>query len=183
MKIKYFLLIMFLGLCGCSGKERELLKTLEASGKRLTLNGSATRTAFGFKVYRVRLYLAEKLKDEKAIFRDRREKKVQILMLRKVSGKKFESTVKKNIDKNFSVSEKKKYSAELSQFLDCFSDRTLPNGSVVNIDFVPSKGTLIYVGGKRVAVISGDDFYHMLLRLWIGAPLQKSIKRGLLGDL
>ena len=39
----------------------------------------------------------------------------------------------------------------------------------------------IFLGNKELDVIPGDEFYHALLRLWIGEPLQKSIKEGLLG--
>ena len=78
------------------------------------------------------------------------------------------------------AAEKQKYNAELERFLDCFVDKKLLEDSVVHIDFLPGKGTRVAVGGKHLDLIEGDKFYHALLRLWIGNPLQKSIKKGLL---
>ena len=149
--------------------------------RQLQLNGSATRTVFGFEVYDVDLYVTRTSKNENMIYKDTGKKRVQIKMLREVKGKKFESTVRKNIDTNFSSAEKKKYDQELERFLDCLVDRTLEEDTVVHIDYLPGKGTRVAVQGKQLELIAGDDFYHALLRLWIGNPPQKSVKQGLLG--
>jgi hypothetical protein len=34
--------------------------------------------------------------------------------------------------------------------------------------------------GREVGTIPRADFYHLMLRLWIGHPLQESMKAGLL---
>ncbi len=148
---------------------------------KLCLNGTATRTVFGFEVYHVGLYVTNPSNDERVIYNDPGKKRVQIKMLRDVTGKKFESTVRKNIETNFSSVEKKKYNQELERFLDCFVDKNLPEDCVVHIDFLPGRGTQIALSGKRLDLIEGDAFYHALLRLWIGDPPQKSVKEGLLG--
>ena len=71
---------------------------------------------------------------------------------------------------------------ELAAFLACFGGgEALDNGSVIHIDFAPGSGTHVAVDGKMVDTIAGDDFYHALLRLWIGNPLQESMRLGLLG--
>ena len=156
-------------------------KTIEVSNNQLTLNGSAIRTVFGFEIYHVGLYLTNPNQSADAIFRDRDRKRVEIKMLRDVSGKKFESTVRKNIKTNFSTKERENYAAELERFLDCFVSRELSEGCVVKIDYVPSKGTQVFISDKQIDLIPGDDFHHALLRLWIGKPPQKSVKEGLLG--
>ena len=155
-------------------------KTVKATGDELKLNGSAIRTYFTVKVYQVGLYLTNTSKDEKQIYVDPNKKRVQIKMLREVKGKKFESTIRKNIAKNYSAAEQKKYSKQTEQFLDCFVEKVLPKDAIVDIDFIPGKGTEVLIDKKRVDLIPGDEYYHLLLRLWIGAPLQKSIKDGLL---
>ena len=152
-----------------------------APKRQMALNGTATRTVFGFDVYHVGLYVTRTSKNENMIYADPGKKRIQIKMLRDVKGKKFESTVRKNIEENFTAAEKQKYNAELERFLDCFVDRKLAEDSVVHIDFLPGKGTRVALAGKHLDLIEGDDFYHALLRLWIGNPLQESIKHGLLG--
>ncbi len=150
----------------------------------LVLNGTATRTVWGFGVYVVGLYLTEPNQSGKSIMRhDRDEKRLHITMLRGVTGKRFASTIEKNIDSNFSAKEKKRFSSEFDAFLDCFgSGSALRKSSVVNIDFLPGRGTQVSLDGNDFEMIPGDDFYHALLRLWIGKPLQTSVKHGLLGN-
>jgi hypothetical protein len=165
-------------LCGTASADGKLAT---APKHKMALNGTATRTVFGFEVYQVGLYVTKTSKNEKMIYADPGKKRIQIKMLRDVKGKKFESTVRKNIEENFSTAEEQKYHQELERFLDCFVDKTLEKDSVVHIDFLPGKGTRVAHKGKHIDLIEGDEFYHALLRLWIGNPLQESIKQGLLG--
>jgi hypothetical protein len=156
-------------------------KTIKAAEQILKLNGSAIRTVFGIKVYQVGLYVIKPSKDENVIFGDRDKKRIQIKMLREVKGKKFESTIRKNIAKNFSPAEKDKFSKQNERFLECFVSKIMADETVVDIDFLPGEGTEVLLDGKRIDLIPGDDYYHALLRLWIGEPLQESIKHGLMG--
>lgn len=151
--------------------------------QRLQLNGQATRTVWGFGVYEVGLYLAQPSKDASHIMReDRGAKRIRILMLRHVSQSRFSNTVQESVDQNFSASEKEKFAPELASFLGCFHNGSdLHEGNVVTIDYVPEQGTVVGIDGGRIAVIPGQDFYHAVLRLWLGKPLQPSIKDGLLG--
>jgi hypothetical protein len=151
---------------------------------KLVLNGTAVRSVWGFKVYVAGLYLAEPSGDHEAIMtQDRGGKRVHMTMLREVTSDKFESTIMDNINTNFSASEKQQFAGELKQFLGCFDDSTvLKTGSVVNVDYLPGKGTLVSVDGCVYDVIPGEDFYHAVLRLWIGSPPQESLKHGLLGN-
>jgi len=149
----------------------------------LVLNGTAVRSVFGFKVYVAGLYLVEPSGDQDVIMsQDRGGKRLHMTMLRDVAGEKFESTILNNIDTNFSATEKQKFAGELKQFIRCFSgSNQFTKGSVVNVDYVPERGTLISVNGSVSEVIPGEDFYHAVLRLWIGTPPQESMKQGLLG--
>jgi len=71
----------------------------------------------------------------------------------------------------------------LETFFQCFKNGVdISQGSEVTIDYLPGEGTIITSEGRQRAVIPGHDFYHALLRLWIGKPLQASMKTGLLGS-
>ena len=63
------------------------------------------------------------------------------------------------------------------------SEASAQKGGVITIDYLPGKGMIIGVNDQQFEPIPGDEFYHTLLRLWIGEPLQKSIKDGLLGKV
>jgi len=154
-------------------------------GQKLFLNGTATRTVWGFEVYRIGLFLATPSHDEKAIIgTDRDAKRVHIIMLRGVSKDRFTGTVQESIDLNFTPEEKAKFAGELATFLGFFHEGTdLKSGSEVILDFVPGQGMVALLDGTAVGTIPGDDFYHAILRLWIATPLQKSIKDGLLGNV
>lgn len=149
----------------------------------LVLNGTAVRKKYGFSVYVAALYLNEKTRDyEQILEHDRLGKRVHITMLREVGTETFNSTIQKNIDTNFTAAEKQGFSDELKQFFSCFDGGSeLKKGSVINIDYVPESGTLVTVDGCVYDAIPGDDFYHAILRLWIGKPPQESLKTGLLG--
>ena len=150
--------------------------------KPLVLNGSAVRTKYTFNVYVAALYLTTPSRSDTHIMtKDADAKRVHITMMRRVSADKFKKTVRSNVDTNFSSEEKTKFAGELAKFLGSFPDGShLEEGCTVDIDYHPGKGTYILVDGCAGELIPGHDFYHALLRLWIGEPLQSSIKRGLL---
>lgn len=156
---------------------------IKTGNSQLVLNGTATRSKWGFGVYVVALYLAKPNRNEKAIMdKDPHGKRVHITMLRKVSAKKFESTIRKNIEHNFTAEEKTRFAAHLIKFMNCFgSGAKLTKSVVINIDYLPGQGTQVSVNGRKIDVIPNHDFYHALLRLWIGEPPQASVKKGLLG--
>ena len=153
-------------------------------GCGLVLNGTAVRSVWGFKVYAVGLYLAQRNDDDEAIMtRDPGGKRVHISMLRDVSANKFQSTIEENIDTNFTGEEKARFASKLKAFLDCFrSGPELETGSEVIIDYLPNQGMQVSVDNHDFDLIPGADFYHAILRLWIGIPPQESVKHGLLGN-
>lgn len=156
---------------------------VELDGKQLTLNGSALRTVWGFKVYRVGLFLAEPATDADHIMnRDRAPKRIHMVMLRAVTNAKFTATVRENIDHNLSTADKEKFATELAAYLGYLeAGGDLEPGSEITIDYIPNRGMVLAHDGEFVGTIPGDEFYHLMLRLWIGQPLQPSIKTGLLG--
>lgn len=157
--------------------------TAEVGGQSLVLNGKATRTVWGFPVYHVGLFLEERNSDGAAIMTaDRGAKRIHMNMLRAVEKKDFMATVRENVDQNLTVAEKETYAAELAAYLGHLEKGgDIQPGRIITIDYVPGQGTVLGLDGREVGTIAGHDFYHVMLRLWIGRPLQASIKEGLLG--
>ncbi|MCF6312711.1 MAG: chalcone isomerase family protein [Verrucomicrobiales bacterium] len=155
---------------------------IPCQGTILTLNGTAIRSKWGFNVYVVALYLNEKMHSAETIMSDREHKRIHITMLRGVSKKQFVSTIHKSIKINFSEDEQKLFATQLKAFMACFGGgSSLDRFSTINVDYVPNKGMLVEVNDGKAKLIPGEQFYHAILRLWIGQPLQASIKTGLVG--
>lgn len=157
-------------------------KIVACGTNKLHLNGTAIRAKWGFHVYVVALYMTKVNRGADAIMLDRDPKRIHITMLHGVSEKRFVSTIEKNIDVNFSAEEKVKYAKGLTDFMACFHGGTsLKKYSTINIDYLPGKGMQVTVDGSKFEIIPGDDFYHAIMRLWIGDPPQLSLKTGLVG--
>ncbi|MBE2181573.1 MAG: chalcone isomerase family protein [Chthoniobacterales bacterium] len=152
-------------------------------GQRLVLNGSATRTVWGFGIYHIGLFLTEKSGDEQAILaNDQEPKRIHIRMVREVGKQRFTGTVQQSLDQNFSPEDTRRFASEIARFLAFFHQgEGLKQGTEITIDFIPARGMVAAKDGVELGVIPGADFYHKILGLWIGKPLQKSIKDGLLG--
>ena len=182
--MKPFLAALLLAalVSGAAAKE-EAPAVAPKNNSALVLNGEATRSVWGFEVYKIRLYLHEIMRDAEQIMGAKSDpKRIEITMVRSVDEEQFSSTVQDNIDHNFSTEEKEKFGGQLSEFLGCFNKGAdLEPGNVITIDYTPEEGTVVKLDGRTLDTIPGADFYHALLRLWIGKPLQKSIKDDLVG--
>lgn len=157
--------------------------TAQVGGQSLVLNGTATRKVWGFKVYEVGLFLDQPTSDAQTIMAvNRGPKRIRMEMLRPVDKEKFIATVQESIDRNVEPTEKDKFAKELDLFLGYLRrGEDLTKGRIITVDFVPSEGMVLGLDDQRLGAIPGDEFYHLILRLWIGCPLQASIKEGLLG--
>lgn len=176
-------LLAGLPLPATAGSVSSLAPHLELDGRPLQLNGEATRRVWGFAVYDVGLYLEKPANDPQTIMQeDRGSKRVVMVMRRDVEKEHFVSTVEQSMERNINSDERQRFAAELEAFLRHLREGgDLTKGAVVTVDYVPEKGSVLGLNGRTVGVIPGADFYHMILRLWIGKPLQASIKEGLLG--
>ena len=186
MKFRIFPLglLLLLWPAGLAAKDVPVLPpALTLADRPLVLNGQATRTVWGFSVYQVGLFLERPSRDALAIMQgDRGAKRVQMHMLRGVDKKDFVATVRESIDRNLTPAEKETFAAELAAYLGHLEKGgDIRPGRVITIDYLPDEGTVLALDGRRVGVIAGHDFSPVMLRLWIGRPLQASIKQGLLG--
>jgi len=184
--IRHAFFVLALGLvCAAplQARDSSLSAAAEIGGRNLVMNGEATRTVWGFEVYKIRLYLHELMRDaEKILAAKEHPKRIEIVMQRSVDEDQFSSTVQQSIDNNFTPEEKEKFAGQLKEFLGCFNKGAdLKPGNVIIIDYAPSAGMIVKLDGRTLDTIPGTDFYHAILRLWLGKPLQQSIKDGLVG--
>lgn len=166
-----------------SARASEFPAQVTVDGRNLVLNGSATRTVWGFGIYHIGLFLPERNNDAPAILaNDGKPKRIHIRMIREVGKQRFTGTVQQSLDQNFNAAEASRFAAEIAAFLAFFQHgEGLKDGTEITIDFIPDRGMVAAKDGRELGVIPGGEFYHKILSLWIGKPLQKSIKDGLLG--
>jgi hypothetical protein len=81
---------------------------------------------------------------------------------------------------NLTVAEMKALKSRLDKFNTLF--RTMHEGEVIQISYLPGTGTEVRINGEWRGNVEGDDFFHSLLTIWLGAhPVSNSLKQDMLG--
>ena len=149
----------------------------------LIANGSGVRSKFG-KRYVAVLYLSAKAGDTNGVLAAKGPKRMALHLLKDGDGKTFSKAFASGMEENSSDAEMAAIKDRVKQFSDTMlSLGDVAAGSKVNLDWVPEKGTQVTVNGKQQGKdIAGEDFYKVLLKVWLGDnPAQADLKTGLLG--
>lgn len=153
--------------------------SVEASGKKLALNGMGLRKKFVFKVYVAGLYLEEKTKDAKTVIEKDQVRRVHMRMLRSLDKKQMAEA----IETGFQNNAKDKMPAlreRLDKLLKEMVD--LREKDDVIITYTPNKGTALSIRGKEGTFVEGKDFADAMFSVWLGSsPADYDLKEGMLG--
>lgn len=149
---------------------------------KLLLNGAGIRTKFIFDIYIGSLYLEKKCTTPLAAYQLHGEKKVSMHFLyNEVSRDKLISGWVDGFKNNHSQTEFDKLEPRLKQFNSFFN--TVKKNDVIDFNFIPTTGTLVYINQKMVGEIKGDDFFTALLKVWLGdKPADAQLKNAMLGN-
>ncbi|MCZ8235412.1 MAG: chalcone isomerase family protein [Inhella sp.] len=156
----------------------------DVAGQKLVLNGAGVRYRAVFKVYAAGLYLKAKADTPDAIIKMDGAKRVQIRMLRDVSGKDLGKAFTDAMQKNMLPEDRAKTINGIFKFGQIFADlKNAPSGSLIQVDFVPGTGSQVVFDGKAQGeVIKEAEFYNALLRIWVGEhPADDNLKDAWLG--
>ena len=154
------------------------------ANQALVLNGVGIRVKMIIKVYAVALYVPHKDTTTDAILSQAGAKSVHIVMLRDVSAEKLTEALVRGITDNLNPSERVPLQPRLDQLeAALLSAGDAAKGAQIQMDYLPSMGTHITMGGKPLGKdIVGEDFYQALLMVWLGEhPSDRSLKSELLG--
>lgn len=149
----------------------------------LVLSGVGLRTKMIIKVYALGLYAPQKATSTSALLSQSGPKSVRIVLLRTVKAEQLSESLLDGIKDNTSSQELDK----LQSRVDVLNSNMLKigeaqRGATIQMDYLPSVGTRITMGGKQIVPdIAGEDFYRALLKIWLGdSPADKTLKKELL---
>lgn len=155
---------------------------LNVSGSNLQLNGLAVHSELRKEWFLSGLYLTSKSSDPSAISTDFNTKRMQLKVLAdNLSGRRLKRFWIERIKNNNEASEVLLRAKDVRAFAN-FMDQNLEASDVIDIDFVPSVGTIIYINGSEIGRV-GEDLYPLVLNTWIGPrPPTTEFKDAILGN-
>jgi len=156
-------------------------ESCKVDDRPMKLNGAGIRSKYFIKIYVGVLCLEQPEHDSAAILAAPGTKRMQMNMLyKKVEAEKITEGWTDGFRANLDKAAFSHLESRLKQFNALFP--TLNEGDVINMDYLPGRGTELQINSKSLGVIEGEDFFKALLQVWIGKhPADKSLKKGLIG--
>ncbi len=158
--------------------------TVSVGKQSLVLNGVATSSILSTRSTVVALYLSSKQTTPEGAAAVAGPKRVQFYMLRSVAAKDLSNAMLDRIRQNVSTEEFAANIVAISQLGAVFGQRSrVEKGDLVVIDYNPvDKSTEFTLNDKRLGdPIAGEQFFKMMMKVWIGPKIRASTRDGLLG--
>lgn len=151
-----------------------------ADSSTLKLNGAGMRRKFFLDVYIGALYLPQPARSPAEAIEQLGPKRMSMFFRRDVANEKLVDAWNDGFTNNLSAEEFRAQRARIANFNGLFTD--LKKGDRVDISAEPGVGTQVWINDKLRGRVSGEDFYAVLLRIWLGGkPADANLKKALLG--
>ncbi len=160
--------------------------TMTVAGKALQLNGAAVSSILSVRTSVVALYLPRKQTTAEGALAEPGAKRLCFYSLREVSAKDLSNTFLDRLRQNASREEIAAGFIQIAQFGSAFSNRNkLSRGDFVTMDFNPTTAlTDIALNGQRIGEpMQGENFFRMMMKIWMGPKVRPATRNGLLGDV
>ena len=159
---------------------------VRVDGQELQLNGIALRTRMVFfKVYVAGLYLPERTTTAPAALAAKGAKRIHLTMVRDADADQFIESILTGLRLNHSEAELESVKKQTDELFAMIRKAAFaPKGPSIVLDYAPSDGgTTLSIDGKPAGTpMAGEEFFRMLLRIWLGEkPAQEDLKEALLG--
>ena len=150
-------------------------------GTELTLNGAGIRRKYLFPIYVGALYLTSRVDDgDSALALDGPKRMDMHFVHSEVERDKIIAGWNKGFRNNHSDAAFSALEPRLRQFNQWFTDAR--GGDHIVLEYLPERGTRVVINGTTKGEITGRDFNHALLRVWLGdKPVTDDLKADLLG--
>jgi Chalcone isomerase-like len=152
------------------------------SGQQLKLNGAGVRTKFIFDIYVAAFYSTNTIKKMSDLNMLRPMRLAMHFVYDEVSKEKLVDGWNDGFEDNLSSEQFDKLKGEIKQFNELFI--TVRKGDVINLDYIPEKGTVVSINKSEKGTVGGEKFYKALLLIWLGEdPVGDDLKDALLGKV
>lgn len=148
----------------------------------LQLNGAGVREKFFIDIYVGGLYLPKKTGNVSQIIDMPGAKRVVMHFLYKeVKKTKLTDGWTDGFRNNHTKAQFKVLKSRLDQFNALF--HTIKRGEFICLDYIPAKGTQVWINETLAGTVPGQDFYQALLKVWLGdKPADSKLKAAMLGQ-
>ncbi|MEW6704954.1 MAG: chalcone isomerase family protein [Pseudomonadota bacterium] len=153
-------------------------------GTPLVLNGAAVSTILSAKSTAVAFYLPKKQHTMEGAVAEKGAKRIQFYMLRDVSARDLSNALLDRIRQNA----KEEFSQNILQTAQLgvvFGNRSkVFKGDLVLVDYDPkTQSTEFTLNGQKIGdTIKGENFFPMMMKVWIGPKVKGSTRDALLGQ-
>lgn len=159
--------------------------TQTVQGSTLLLNGTGTRYKAIFKVYDMALYTPRKVSSPEELLALPGPKRLNFVALRDMPGTDLGLAFIKGLTSNSTPELAQRHASASTRLIEIFSGRSrLVPGDTFAMEYIPGKGTTFFIVGQPQGKPVGDDeFFNMVLKIWVGAvPADFKLKDALLGQ-
>ena len=180
-----FLSVAVLGAAHAAPTDTAFAPTVRLNSTTLVLNGKGTRHRAVFRVYDMALYLSRKVKSVDDVLALPGPKQIDFTAMRELDTTEVGLAFVRGMRANASSDQMTRHLAASSRLIEIFSSRSkLAAGERFGLQFIPGKGTLFMLNGEQQGAPLGDDeFFRMMLKIWLGdSPAEPLLKDALLGD-
>ena len=153
-----------------------------AADIELTLNGAGTRTKLFHDIYVGALYLQQPARTASDVLHTPGPKRIALhFVYHEVSAEKLREGWNDGFYNNLNPQQLEAVDERLQASYEYFQD--MRAGDTLYLDYLPDRGTRISVNNQVRGIIRGDDFFHAVLKVWIGdRPAQRALKNAMLGN-
>lgn len=157
---------------------------IRLGGAELVLNGTGVRAVAWFKGYVAALYVPARTRSAAELAAQTGPRRLRLAMLQNAPAAEFVKAFEKGVNRNATEAQQAALRERMGQFSRHVAELLqVQRGDVVDLDFEPTRGTVLMVNGKlRGEPVPGADFFAALLRAFVGErPYDKKLRDGLLG--
>lgn len=160
----------------------QVAETVTVNGQALMLNGAGIRSRFFVKVYVGALYLNSHDKDAQRVIAQPGPKSVRLhITYGEISSDQLTEALHEGFVANSTDAELAALNVRIEKFRAMFP--AVRRDDLVRLDLLADGNTEVSINANKRGVISGVDFQHALLKIWLGdKPVDKSLKRAMLGQ-
>ncbi|MFT3805141.1 MAG: chalcone isomerase family protein [Burkholderiaceae bacterium] len=156
--------------------------TIRIGGTDLRLNGVGLRSVFILKAFLAALYVPQRTADPVELIHQSGPRRLQLRMLVDMSPDRLLKTFTAGLHDGPAEPHDPALKARIDELDTALKAvGTVRKGETLDLDVVDGQMRLL-VNGQMRAAVPGEDVFAAILRGWIGErPLEKDLKKGLLG--